>query len=147
MSYDLSDILDNVKNVSMSKHAMAAMLEFERVIDELDVYTFRNWMEGELVEGPKIEKHFVTCTFMWPYKAMPDPRGGEQLLGYNCIVTYEKTKLIYPKKVEGYDDFKPGTKMPETTSTPVWLVSITMPRLLMDEFSEHADEMLSLIHI
>jgi hypothetical protein len=88
---------------------------------------------GELVEGPIFEKYFVTCTFMWPYKKMPDPRGGEQLLNYNCEVLYKKDTLEFPSKIKSQEDFKAGTKVAKTKKVPVWLVTITIPKDLMDE--------------
>jgi hypothetical protein len=106
------------------------------VLDELDLYVFAHWKEGELVEGPVYEKYFVTCTFMWPYKLMPDPRGGERLLDYDCEVYYSKDTLEYPIKVENPDDYEPGTKMPKLGKKPVWLVTVVMPKKLMQEIQQ-----------
>ena len=74
---DIKDVLQNTKKIYMTDSALTSLMDFERVIDELDVYVFKNWKKGELVAGPEYEKYFITCTFMWPYKLMPDPRGGE----------------------------------------------------------------------
>lgn len=141
MATDIKTALENVKDIYMSDSALATLLDVERVIDELDIYAFENWKLGELIEGPIYEKYFVTCTFMWPYKKMPNPRGGEQLLNYNCEVLYKKDHLIYPVKPKSPDDFKPGTKMPKTKSVPIWLVTITMPKKLMDEIHQGSIEL------
>jgi len=90
MATNINDVLENIKNISLTDSAVNSLLDFERVIDELDIYTFNNWKRGELVQGPKYEKYFITCTFMWPYKKMPDPRGGERLLDYGCEIKYIK---------------------------------------------------------
>jgi hypothetical protein len=110
-------------------------------LDELDLYVFANWKQGELVEGPVYEKYFVSCTFMWPYKLMPDPRGGERLLDYDCEVYYSKDTLEYPVKVENPDDFEPGTKMPKMGKKPVWLVTVVMPKKLMQEINQGSLEL------
>ena len=133
MTLTIKHIAENTKEIFMSDSMLKTLLDFERVIDELNVYIFPNWNKGELVEGPKYEKYFVTCKFMWPKRAMPDPTGGERLLQYGCSVTYEKTKLWTPVKIKTPDDFKPGTKVAKMASSPVWLVSITMPKHLMQE--------------
>lgn len=73
---------------------------------------------------------------MWPYKMMPDPRGGERLLDYDCEIYYSKDTLEYPIKVETPDDFEPGTKMPKLGKKPVWLVTIVMPKKLMQEIQQ-----------
>ena len=78
---------------------------------------------------------------MWPYKYMPDPRGGERLLDYDCEVSYKKDILEYPVKVADPNDFKPGTKMPKMIKTPVWLVTITMPKQLMQEINQGSLEL------
>ena len=106
------------------------------MLDSLDIYAFKNWKKGELVEGPILKKHWVESTFMWPKKAMPDPDGAKRLLGYNGVVTYEQAKLKTPVKVEGYDDFRPGTRKPNLREDPVWLVKIKLPIELIKEFKE-----------
>jgi len=136
MSKKIHDVIENTKAIFMTDSSLNTLLDFERVLDELDLYVFSHWKEGELVEGPVYEKYFVTCTFMWPYKLMPDPRGGERLLDYDCEVYYSKDILEYPIKVKDPDDFEPGTKMPKLGKKPVWLVTIVMPKKLMQEIQQ-----------
>jgi len=136
MSKAIHDVIENTKDIFMTDSSLATLLDFERVLDELDTYVFANWKEGELVEGPIYEKYFVTCTFMWPYKLMPDPRGGERLLDYDCEIYYSKDTLEYPIKVENPDDYEPGTKMPKLGKKPIWLVTIVMPKKLMQEIQQ-----------
>jgi hypothetical protein len=136
MAKAIADVIDNTKEIFMTDSSLSTLLDFERVLDELDTYVFAHWKEGELVEGPVYEKYFVSCTFMWPYKLMPDPRGGERLLDYDCEVYYAKDELEYPIKVKNPDDFEPGTKMPKMGKKPVWLVTIVMPKKLMQEIQQ-----------
>jgi hypothetical protein len=141
MAADIKDILNNTKDIYMSDSALNTLLDFERILDELDVYAFDNWKQGELVEGPVYEKYFVRCTFMWPFKKMPDPRGGERLLEYSCEVTYRKDYLQYPVKVKTPSDFAAGTKMPKMKKTAVWLVEITVPKKLMKDIKQGSLEL------
>lgn len=141
MPANIKDIIENVKNIYMTDSALDSLLDFERVIDELDIYSFLNWKKGELIEGPVYEKYFVTCKFMWPYRSMPDPRGGERLLNYGCEITYEKDTLEEPVKVKSPDDFKPGTKVAKMVQRPIWVVSITMPKKLMQEIHQGSIEL------
>jgi len=137
----IKDVIKNTKNIYITDSALTSLMDFERVIDELDVYVFKNWKKGELVKGPDYEKYFVTCTFMWPYKLMPDPRGGEKLLEYGCTVTYTKDHLEFPIKVKSPDDFKPGTKSPKLAKSPIWLVEITIPKQLMKDIHQGSVEL------
>ena len=137
----IKDILANVKTIYSSPASLSILMDFERVLSELDLYAFANWKQGELVSGPVVEKYFVTATFMWPKKMMPDPRGGERLLGYDCEISYEKSHLEYPTKVTSREDYKPGGNMPKLVRSPVWLVTITMPKSLITEIHQGSIEL------
>ena len=141
MAADIKKILDNTKEIYMTDSSLETLLDYERVLSDLDLYAFDNWKRGELVEGPVYEKYFVTCTFMYDYKNMPDPAGGERLLNYGCEITYKKDILEYPVDVKSYTDFKPGTKMPRMVSKPIWLVTITMPKQLMSDIEQGSIEL------
>ena len=137
----IKDAIENTKTIQMTDSAVRTLMDFERVIDELDCYAFANWKDGELVEGPKYERYFVTCKFMWPYKDMPDPRGGQRLLDYDCTVKYLRDSLEYPIKVTSPNDFVPGTHVPKLKKVPVWVVEIVMPKSLMQEINQGSVEL------
>ncbi len=141
MAANIKDILQNVKSIYMTDSSLESLLDYERVLDELDLYSFANWKKGELVKGPIYEKYFVTCSWMYPYREMPDPSGAERLLNYGCEISYKKDKFSYPVKVESPDDFKPGTKMPRLVSKPIWVVTITMPKKLMSDIQQGSIEL------
>ena len=130
---DYWQVADNIKNIYMSEGSLNTLLDFERVLDELDLYAFRNWQIGELVSGPEIRKYRITCIFMWPEKMMPDPRGARRLLPFDCKVRYKKTLMAVPIKITDPSDFRPGTKKARISERPVWLVEITMPKALMSD--------------
>ena len=141
MPANIKDLLNNTKDIFMTDSAVSTLLDFERVLDELDLYAFAHWKHGELVEGPVYEKYFVKCTFMWPFKKMPDPKGGARLAEYDCDVEYKQDFFEHPKKVKSPNDFKPGTKVPRLVKSPVWLVTIVMPKKLMSDIEQGALEL------
>ena len=141
MPANIKDILSNIKDIYMTDSSLETLLDYERVLDELDLYSFKHWKLGELVEGPVYEKYFITCTWMFPYRKMPDPSGGERLLNYGCEVEYWEDVLEYPIDVKTPDDFKAGTKVPKQVSTPVWMVTITMPKKLMTDIQQGSIEL------
>ena len=63
---DIKDIIATISNVYDNDTAFTVLKDFERVLDELDLYVYDNWEMGELVAGPKMASDFVTCSFMWP---------------------------------------------------------------------------------
>lgn len=108
-------------------------MDYERVLDGLNLYVFENWLKGELIEGPEVKKYWVSCKFMWPLRQMPDPRGAEKLLDYGCKVTFQKSKLEQAVPVKSPDDYKPGTKYPRMRLVPIWVVEIVIPKSLMSD--------------
>ena len=137
----LKDVIENTKQIYMTDSSINTLLDFERIIDELDIYTFDHWKQGEIVEGPVYEKYFVTCTLMWPYKRKPDTRGAKRLAEYGCVIKYRKDILEYPIKIKAPKDFEPGTKMPKLGKAPVWLVTITVPKKLMQDIHQGSLEL------
>ena len=141
MPANIKALLDNTKEIFMTDSAVNTLLDFERVCDELDLYAYANWKQGELVEGPIYEKYFVKCTFMWPYKKMPNPKGAARLAEYDCDVSYKNDFFEHPMTVKTPMDFQPGTKVPKLVKSPVWLVTIVMPKKLMQDIEQGALEL------
>jgi hypothetical protein len=134
-------VAENIKNLYLSEGSLLTLLDFERVLDDLDLYAFKNWSLGELVSGPDIGKYKVGCIFMWPEKLMPDPRGARRLLPFDCEVKFKKTRIKIPVKIEEPDDYIPGTRKARLIERPVWLVEIIMPKSLMNDIRTGSIEM------
>lgn len=139
-SIDFVSIVDTIKGVYMSDGAMARLLDYERVLDEADIYAFKNWSYGELVQGPDSGRYKTTCVFMWPCKLMPDPRGALRLTKIGCDVVFGKSSIQVPVEVEEYSDFVPGTRYPKMQKKSVWYVQISIPVELMDDIKEGSVE-------
>ena len=134
-------VAENIKDLYLSEGSLLTLLDFERVLDELDLYAFKNWQLGELVQGPDVSKYKVGCIFMWPEKLMPDPRGAKRLLPFDCEVKFKKTNIKIPIKIEDPDDFDPGTHKARLITKKVWLVEIVMPKDLMTDIRTGSIEM------
>lgn len=138
---DYWQVADNIRDIYMSDGSLTTLLDFERVLDEVDIYAFKNWEIGELVAGPDIGKYRVTCHFMWPEKLMPDPRGARRLLPYDCTVEYQRKEMKIPVRIVDPSDYRPGTKKAKLITKPVWVVAITMPKSLMSDIRTGSIEM------
>jgi hypothetical protein len=130
---DYWQVAKNIQDIYTSEGSLTALMDFERVLDDLDLYAYRNWGRGELVSGPDIGRYQVSCVFMWPKGLMPDPRGGQRLLPFDCKVRYKKTTIQVPMRIEDPSDYRPGTKKARIMEQPVWLVEIAMPKALMSD--------------
>lgn len=131
--HDILDVIKNLQTLSENNSAFNTLKDFERVIDELDIYVYKNWLDGELVAGPDVSRYGVTCSFMWPKTDMPDPQGGKRLSDYGCEVLYKKDHILVPRKIKTPGDYRPGTKKGKIDAHPVWIVEITMPKKLMQD--------------
>ena len=138
--HDVLDIIRNVQSLYAVGPTLTILKDFERVLDELDVYVFQNWVDGELLVGPVDSRHFVTCSFMWPADQMPDPAGGKRLLDRGCKVTYKKDELLKPREIKSPEDYRPGTTKGKIDAHDIWVVEIKMPKELIGNFKHGKDE-------
>ena len=129
--HDVLDIIKNVESIYDSNTSFNVLKDFERVLDEMDIYVYKNWKDGEIAVGPQIDRHWVTCSFFWNEDKMPDPMGGKRLLDYDCKIKYKKSHIVEPRKIEKQDDIRPGTKKGKLDRRPIWMVEIQMPKKLI----------------
>ena len=133
---NFTSIVDTIKNIYMSDGSMNTLLDFERVLDDADIYAFRNWINGELVQGPVIGRYNCSFCFMWPYKLIPDPKSVLRLTAIGCDVKMMKGQLEVPIAVTSYEDFQSGSRYPKMKENQVWFMQITIPFDLMDDIKE-----------
>lgn len=129
------DIIKNIEQIYGSNNSLNLLKDFERVIDELDTYVYDNWIDGELIEGPKESRYWVQCTFMWHKDNMPEPEGGKRLLDYGCKVEFAESIVSEVRKIKKPDDIRPGTKKGKIDHHPVWKVRISIPKKLMADIN------------
>jgi hypothetical protein len=142
--YDILDVIRNIDDLYENNTSLAVLKDFERVIDELDIYVYKNWEDGELAYGPQVDRHWITAGFMWPQDKMPDPIGAKRLLDLGCKVKYEKSHVVEPRKIRTPDDFRPGTKKGKLDRNPIWIVEIQMPKkVAFDMYRGYMDKMKS----
>lgn len=138
---------DQIRKVSETNTLLDMLLEFEKTLEDIDVYAYKNWDLGEVLEGPIMSRHFITVKLMYPYKDMPDPSGAKRLMDKDCLVKYHKDTLISPVKVKTFDDVETQIRADgsvrhraKTKSEPVWVVEVKMPRRYVDEFNSDVVE-------
>ena len=138
---------DSIKKISETNTLLDMLLEFEKVLDDIDIYAYKNWIKGEVLEGPYLDRHWVGVKLMYPYKEMPDPDGARRLIARGGLVKYVKETLLTPRKVINFDDVTvhvtPDGRQrykAKTISSPVWVVEIKLPRKYVDEFATEVVE-------
>jgi hypothetical protein len=141
---------DFIKRLSDSASLTDILIQIEDWLDSLDIYVFKNWFDGQVVDGPIIERHWVSIILKYDYKTMPDPEGAIRMLKYGALVKYRKSKeedtenhkeqdinQLNNQLQNGQADIQTGDI---TSSKPqlkdVWLVEIKIPRHFIDELEE-----------
>lgn len=132
---DIKDIISNIEEIYGSNNSLNILKDFERVVDELDVYVFENWLDGELVSGPKESRYFVECTFMWPKDKMPEPAGAKRLKEYGCKIQVAESVINEVRRIKTPDDIRPGTRKGKIDSKPIWMIKVMMPKKLMADIN------------
>ena len=142
MHHDILDVIKNIQDLYENNSSLAVLKDFERVLEEMDVYVYENWMDGELAYGPKVDRHWITAGFMWDADKMPNPVAGKRLTDLGCKVTYQKSHLLEPRKIKTENDLRPGTKKGKLDRKPIWIVEVQMPKkVAFDIYKGYMDKL------
>lgn len=128
MTTDLDSIKQTLVNVSKGNNILDTLIEFERTLDNAELFAYKNWILGELVEGPEIGRYWYKTVWMYPYAMMPDPNGGLRLTKLGAKVNFRKGVFKKPVKVRGPEDWvDPESKRAKMVEHEIWLVTIELP--------------------
>lgn len=137
---DINEIAATISSVKKNKNTLDLLLEFEGILDELNIYAYENWIKGEVIKGPIISKYWVEVLLMYPVKYMPNPVAAERLIKHGCYVFFQKEVLTSSVKIKRPADLivdpddNTGKRKPKTSKTDVYVVKIVMPRHLLTDY-------------
>lgn len=128
MATDLDSIKSTLVSISKGEGILDMLIEFERTLDNVELFAYKNWILGEIVEGPHVSRYWFKLTLMFPYAMMPDPVAGLRLIKLGAKVGFRKGTFHKPTKVKGASDWADiTTKKAKMIEHEVWLVDIDMP--------------------
>ena len=130
---ELKELIENIKGIYESTNLLEILTDYERVLDNLDMYAYKNWGKGELASGPISTRYWVTCKFIWPKKMPPDPMFVKRLKNNGIDVTVTSGHLNKPKHITTKEDFREGSHYPKLVKHPVWVMEISVPKHLTQE--------------
>lgn len=140
MNKNLSDIKNTLVNISKDSSLLGTLYSFDRVLDGVNLYAYKNWDNGELVDGPRVSRYWYTVTLMYPYTGMPDPDGGLRLTKLGAKVSFKKGVFKHPEKISNETDWRNQyTKKAKILDSDVWLVKISLPMRYIDNFLDNED--------
>ena len=135
-------IYKNLDTIHNSPNVIDTLVEIDRILDRMDVYSYENWIKGEIVDGPFVERHWVELTLMYPTKMMPNPDAAMRLIKNGCKVKFGKDIVETFAKVENAEDLVTtvdGDRIPRTIKKKVWLINLRIPKALLDVSEEVKD--------
>lgn len=141
----LSAKLDTNKKLFRNESLLKVMMEIEALLDNFNLYVWKNWVEGEIVGGPFVQRHWVIMFLKYKFEEMPDPRGGMVLTKHGVKVYYKESFDWEPVEIKHPSDFEPGSKVPKMKKVQIWLIRLHFPRhflenLDIDEYTDNFDD-------
>lgn len=113
------------------------LIQMEDFLDGLDLYVFKNWIEGEVVEGPEITRYWTKMVLKYDYNMMPDPTGGLRLVDKGAKVMYRKDQEEKPRDIKDPSDYREDRHgKPVMDMVDIWLVEIHIPRRFIEELDD-----------
>lgn len=113
------------------------LIQMEDFLDGLDLYVFKNWIEGEVVEGPEITRYWTKMVLKYDYEMMPDPTGGLRLIDKGAKVMFRKDQEERPRDIKDPSDYREDRHgKPALDMVDIWLVEIHIPRRFIEELDD-----------
>jgi len=135
-------IYKNLDTIHNSPNVIDTLVEIDRILDRMDIYSYENWIKGEIVDGPFVERHWVELTLMYPLKLMPNPDAAMRLIKNGCKVKFGKDVIETFAKVKNPEDLVTtvdGERVPRIVKKKVWLINLRIPKALLDVSEEVKD--------
>lgn len=118
-----------------SPNLLDTLIQMEDIMDSMDIYVFKNWLDGEIIEGPVVRRYWLDMTLYYPFdtkkpdNGMPDPKGALRLIKHDIRIDYERAQEADDDFDE--NDFNEDASQSEEKNTSDWLVRVSIPRRLV----------------
>lgn len=136
IEFDPNSPQEVITRLSDSEDLVDIMISVENYFDTNDLYTFKNWIKGEIVSGPYVKKYWVKVTLKYDYHEMPDPSGGLRLLKHGTKIVFRRGIEEVPVEIKSPDDYQPGTKKPKMKKKKIWLIDFLIPRRFVESINK-----------
>ena len=54
---EIEELKDTLDNLVDSSSDLNVLIDFEEVLDNLNIYSYKNWEHGEVIAGPEVTKY------------------------------------------------------------------------------------------
>lgn len=135
-----------IQNLYDQDGLLDILLGVEKYFDDMDLYAYKNWIYGELVEGPMVSKYWVEVTFKYDHDTFPDPMGTRVLeqQGTKIFIKrdFEVTPVAFPRNrndMQAVGTQSGSVSLPKDERIPVILYKFQIPRRIInpESFDEY----------
>lgn len=133
-----------VRRIKENDSLLKILIQIEDFLDSLDLYAFKNWIEGEIVAGPNVGRYWISIVLKYPYNLMPDPRGGMRMVNRDVRVHFRTSFELVPLPMNeptDYPDAYPQVEwQPRLDRSRIWLITLDIPRRFIDDIQDVLDD-------
>jgi|AGFT01.1.fsa_nt_gi hypothetical protein len=135
-----------IQNLYDQDGLLDILLGVEKYFDDMDLFAYKNWIYGELVEGPIVSKYWVEVTFKYDHDTFPDPMGTKVLEQQGTKVyikrDFENTPIAFPRSrndMEAVGTQSGSVSLPKDERIPIILYKFQIPRRIVnpESFDEY----------
>jgi hypothetical protein len=135
-----------IQNLYDQDGLLDILLGVEEYFDNMDLYAYKNWINGEIVEGPNVSKYWVEITLKFSHDSFPDPIATKifEKQGTKIFVRpdWEIHPIEHPRSNADMQSILGNTatlSTPKDERTPILLVKFQIPRRLVnpESFDEY----------
>lgn len=129
------DVTGNIQKLFDDGGLQDILLSVEEYFDNIDLYVFKGWIDGEVVEGPIVSKYWVDLTLKFDRDKVPDPRGTYLFHNQGTQIQVRKSTQLVARDVRKAEDIDPATGKQVMDEVEVILIKFSIPRRLVDAAS------------
>lgn len=140
------DSSTTIQNLFDQDGLLDILLGIEEYFDNMDLYAYKNWINGEIVEGPIVEKYWVTITLKFDHDTFPDPVATKifEQQGTKIFVRpdWEISPISHPRSNQDMQSLLGNgsyVRKPKDVKKPIILYKFQIPRRLVnpESFDEY----------
>jgi hypothetical protein len=126
----------DLEKLEDSDHLLNTLIDIEDILDSNDIYVWRNWISGEIIEGPIIKRHWVKIGLLYPYRKMPDPRASLRLMKLGIMVEFSKMR----RHADKHDPVEKAEEKEDHEKNLYWIVELKVPRRLLNDIEDDMED-------
>lgn len=135
-----------IQNLYDQDGLLDILLGVEEYFDNMDLYAYKNWIYGEVVEGPIVSKYWVEITLKFDHNTFPDPVATKMFEIQGTKIYIRPDWETYPiSHMRGNDDMQSvlgnnsSSKKPKEERKAIILYKFQIPRRLVnpESFDEY----------